>query len=133
MEVEGVGPKHTQDRHESDIYSVSDSGEGLTILVDTIDGLGERRDLKVWFKYARGFRYLDEGDLIYYWESGSFNTPHHVYKIKSGGWSNGEALEPGVLSVSVAIEEQEWFVATTNGCINVLSNAEPVIEFINNA
>ncbi|WP_146168190.1 hypothetical protein [Pseudomonas mangrovi] len=130
MEVEAIGPKHTNERHESDIYSVSDSKEGLTILIDTKDESGNRRDLRVYFEYARGFRYLDEGDLIHYWESKAFSTPHHVFKILSGGWSNGEAVEPGILSVSKAVEITEWFVATTNNCINVLTESQPLIEFI---
>ena len=131
MEVKVFGPKHSTERHESDIYSISDSKDGLTILIDTIDENGERRDLEVHFDYARGYRYLDEGDLIYYWESKKFQTPYHLYQILSGGWSNGEAVQSGVLSVSIAIEMQEWFVATTIGCINVISSSVPTAKFIN--
>ena len=49
MEVEGIGLTHTSERHESDIYSVSDSKDGLIILIDTKDENGKRRDLKVYF------------------------------------------------------------------------------------
>ncbi|MFL1455837.1 hypothetical protein ACJO5Y_15490 [Marinobacter sp. GN3S48] len=88
-------------------------------------------DLKVHFQWARGYRYLDEGDLQYYWERQEFTVPQHVFKIHSGGWSNGEALQPGILSVSTALEITEWFIATTNGCISVLSGAEPTTEYVN--
>jgi len=131
MQVEGIGVTHTTEFHESDIYSVSDSKEGLTILIETKDENGVRKDMKVYFEYANGFRYLDEGDLMYYWESKAFKTPHHVFKIISGGWSNGETLEPGVLSVSKASEITEWFVLTTNSCINVLTESQPTTEYIN--
>jgi hypothetical protein len=103
----------------------------LTILIDTVNENGQRADLKVHFEWVRGFRYLDEGDLIYYWETRAFTIPQHVFQVTSGGWSNGELVQPGVLSVSTAIEIGEWFIATTNGCINVLSSAVPTVEYIN--
>ena len=130
MVVEGFGLTHTTEQHESDIYSLVDVKEGLTILIDTVDENGDSRDLKVHFKYANGFRFLDEGDLIYYWQSKVFNSPHHVFKIISGGWSNGESVEKGILSVSKAIETTEWFVTTTNGCVNVITEAQPTITYI---
>jgi hypothetical protein len=130
MEVEGVGPNHTTERHESDIYNIFYSKGGLTILIDTISEDGIRRDLRVHFEYTRGFRYLDEGDLLYYMESDKFKTPQHVFRILTGGWSNGENIQPKTLDVSRAVEVHEWFVGTSNGCINVLSDAEPVVEYI---
>jgi len=131
MKVRGLGPRHSRERHESDIYRITDSKDGLTILIDTVNENGQRADLRVHFEWVRGFRYLDEGDLIYYWETQAFTIPQHVFQVTSGGWSNGELVQPGVLSVSTAIEIGEWFIATTNGCINVLSNAVPTAEYIN--
>ena len=131
MEVEGFGPKHSEKRHESDISSVVYSRAGLTILINTVAKSGERTVLKVRFNWARGFRYLDEGDLQYYWETQLFTVPQHVFKILSGGWSNGEALQPAVLTVTTALETDEWFIVTTNGCITVLSGAEPTAEYVN--
>jgi len=118
MEVQGFGPKHSIKRHESDIYSVVDSNAGLTILIDPVAENGQRMDLKVHFEWVRGYRYLDEGDLTYYWDTKKFTVPQHVFKILSGGWSNGESLQPRLLNVSTALKIGEWFIATTNGCID---------------
>ena len=74
MEVLELGPRHTPERHESDISSITDTEDGLTIIIDTIDEHGRQRNLKVHFNHVRGFRYLDEGDLIYYWESEKFRS-----------------------------------------------------------
>jgi hypothetical protein len=69
--------------------------------------------------------------LIAYWESDVFKTNHHIYKIISGGWANGEPLPSGILSVTSAVEITEWFVATTNGCMNILGSEPTFIEFSN--
>ena len=130
MEVRPLGPKHSTERHESDIFVVTDSSEGLTVLIDTVDSFGSRRELKVYFEYARGYRYLDEGDLLMYWKSDKFITPYHVYELLSGGWSNGERTDPGLLHVSQAVGVKEWFIATTNGCLNVLTDSVPTAEFV---
>lgn len=45
------------------------------------------------FKSYDGFRYLDEGDLMRYWESDVFSPPCHVFEIESGGWR----LEAGTM------------------------------------
>lgn len=133
MKVEVFGPKCSSKRDASDIYSITDTKEGLIVLVDLVDEYGNRRDLKVSFYSAQGFRYLDEGDLRYYWKSDVFQEPYHVFKIISGGWSNGEKRQIGILDICSAIKVSEWFIVTTNGCLNVLSNEEPSIEFVKNA
>lgn len=127
MRARGFGFKHTSAKHESDIFEVRDSKDGLLILIDTVDENDNRVDLKVRFDYSNGYRFLDEGDLLRYWDAGVFVTPHHVFEILSGGWTNGELLDEGMLSISVATEVREWFIETQYGCITVLSNAEPII------
>ena len=87
--------------------------------------------LKVFFEYVDGIRYLDEGDLLRYWESEKFRSPYHVYEVQSGGWSNGELLEPRVLSIQSSNGTREWFIATTNGCVSVLCNSDPTLEVHN--
>src|SRR5206468_2582002 len=46
-------------------------------------------------------------------------TPYHVYEITNGGWLHGETTEPGILDVSRGLGYHEWFIATTNECMNV--------------
>ena len=76
---------------------------------------------------------MDEGDLAYYWATDAFRDNKHVFRIFSGGWSNGETLENGILTISSVTEIPEWFIATTNGCLNVLSYNEPEIQYLPNA
>ncbi len=119
-------------KYESDIFSVSDSKDGLFIFIETTDENETEIIMEVYFDYARGYRFLDEGDLIRYWkEADDFKTPYHIYEVAAGGWSNGETLDSGLLSVTTAIGFREWFIATTNGCITVLSNEEPKITIKN--
>jgi hypothetical protein len=42
-------------------------------------------ELALWFEWVRGFRYLDENDLAYYWNCGQFNDGFLVYEITEGG------------------------------------------------
>jgi hypothetical protein len=79
------------------------------------------------FDGPRGFRLLDEGDLIRYWESRKFEPGYHLFELTAGGWREQETTLPGMLSVSDAIGAREWFVATTNQCMNVLAADPPTV------
>jgi hypothetical protein len=60
----------------------------------------------------------------------TFRTPHHVYEITNGGWLSGEAFEPGILEIAKDFEMREWFICTTNGCMNVLAALPPALADI---
>ena len=125
IEVQPLGNEYRFDGKESDIVEVFDTISGLRILVSTwVDSVNEAL-LEVYFRRVRGYRYLDEGDLIAYWKTDTFLSPHHVYEITSGGWLTGETLEPGILEIATAFEMREWFICTTNGCMNILSDSPP--------
>jgi hypothetical protein len=125
IEVRPLGGEYRFEGKESGIVEVFDSLSGLRIIVSTwVDSVNEAL-LEVYFRRAHAYRYLDEGDLMAYWETGQFRSPHHVYEITKGGWLRGEALEPGILAVAKTFEIREWFIGTTNGCMNVLSGYPP--------
>jgi hypothetical protein len=84
--------------------------------------------LEVYFRRVQAYRFLDEGDLIAYWQTEKFQSPHHVYEIKQGGWLAGETIEPGILDVAKSFETREWFISTSNGCMNVLAARSPVLK-----
>lgn len=133
FKIKPYGNEYNFDR-QSDIIELIFSVTGLRVTVITGSSKFTNVYLDIHFKNINGFRLLDEGDLIAYWESGLFNVNHHIYEILSGGWSNGESLESGMLSVSSSIGTKEWFIATTNRCLTVLSSSEPQInEFINSS
>src|SRR5687767_15978302 len=84
IEVQPLGNEYRFDGKESDIVEVFDSLSGLRIVVSTwIDSINETL-LEVYFRRVRGYRYLDEGDLLAYLKVDTFLTPHHVYEITNG-------------------------------------------------
>ena len=123
------GFKHHDGVFVSDIVSVFDSKDGLKIQIETVSEDGFPGVLAVLFDNVSGYRFLDEGDLYYYFSSVAFTKPYHIYKVLAGGWVNGEISQPDLLQVSKAMNIQEWFVATNNGCITVLSNCQPKIDW----
>ena len=120
-----LGNEYRFDGKESDIVEVFDTLSGLRILISSwTDSINEVL-LQVYFRRVQAYRYLDEGDLIAYWESEKFRTPHHVYEITQGGWISGETVESGILDIAKNFELREWFVRTTNDCMNVVSPFPP--------
>ena len=106
---------------------VFDTLSGLRIIISTwLDSINEAL-LEVYFRCVQAYRYLDEGDLTAYWATEQFRSPHHVYEIAKGGWLRGETLEPGILEIARSFEVREWFICTTNGCMNVLAALPPEI------
>lgn len=125
IEVQPLGKEYRFDGKASGIVEVFDSLSGLRVIVSTwIDTVNEAL-LEVYFRRAHAYRYLDGCDLIAYWETGKFSSPHHVYEVTKGGWLRGETLEPGILAVAKTFEIREWFISTRNGCMNVLSGYAP--------
>ncbi len=119
-------------RGESDICELSLDLTGLRVVVATSPHESlERLFVEYHFSQYRGFRFLDEGDLARYWESDTFRRGFHLFKIFSGGWLDQERILPGMLSTTAALGTcPEYFVCTTNGCLNVLSSAPLIREFI---
>jgi hypothetical protein len=128
IEATPLGNEYRFDGKESSIVEVLHSQSGLRVIVSTwIDSINETF-LEVYFRHAHGYRLLDEGDLIAWWKTDKFQTHHHVYEVTNGGWLHGEASEPGILDVSRGLQFREWFIATTNYCMNVLSALPPDIK-----
>lgn len=117
-------------RSESDIAELSLGLTGLRVVVLIKPrGIDEQRQVEFHFDTPRGFRFLDEGDLLRYWEARVFSGDHHLFEILSGGWLEQERQFPGMLSVTDAVGNfREWFISTSNGCVNVLSVSEPLIR-----
>jgi hypothetical protein len=124
-----IGSLYTT-RQESDIAELSLGCLGLRALVDTNPNESyERLFVENSFRGPRGFRFLDEGDLIRYWESEVFTHGYHLFEVLSGGWLEQETQLQGMLSVTQGMGGfREWFIYTTNGCINVLAVHEPLVR-----
>ncbi len=132
FEVRPFGKSYRFDQ-ESDIVDLVYTSSGLRITVIAATSMFTNVYLDIHFADISGFRLLDEGDLLGYWESKSFNDDHHIYEILHGGWATGESVDEGVLSRNEYINYREWFVATTNQCVNVLSSDEPNLREITNS
>jgi hypothetical protein len=126
LEVKSFGEEYFLEE-ESNIEEFFFTYSGLRIIIETQKAKFVPTLLEVFFRYINGFRCLDEGDFIAYWESSKFKSAHHIYEILSGGWSSGEVTESGILTVS-SIEPREWFIKTTNKCVTVLSADEPLLR-----
>lgn len=122
-----IGPRYAQ-HVESDVVELSYASGHLLVVADTRSADGQNLHVHFEFDGPRGFRVLDEGDLIRYWEAGIFAPGYHLFEITRGGWRQQETQTPGMLSVSDAIGSREWFVATTNTCVNVLCAAPPRVS-----
>jgi hypothetical protein len=115
----------------SDLCDLTLGFSGLRVAVSL--GENEHRDdrfIEIVFTAPRGFRYLDEGDLLPYWKSKAFDTSQHlIFEIKSGGWV-AEEERSGMLNVTSAVgTNREWFIASSNACLNVISTIEPLVRY----
>jgi hypothetical protein len=88
---------------------------------------GQRHPVYLTFE-SEGFRVLDEGQLLEYWEKEA-RAPGWLWRIESGGWFDQEAERGGFLMGEYARDGQnrphEYLVLGVNDCVSVLSWKEP--------
>jgi hypothetical protein len=129
--VETFGPP-IPNLKTSDLCDLSLGFSGLRVVVCLgEDEHGNDKFVEIVFTAPRGFRYLDEGDLLPYWQSNAFDTSHYlVFEIKHGGWAEQEE-QSGMFNVTAAVGNyREWFITSSNACLNVISAAEPLVRFL---
>ncbi len=129
--VATFGPRLTG-LNNSDLCELSVGFAGLRAVLHLgEDAQGDDRFVEIVFTAQRGFRCLDEGDLLPYWASGAFDTANYVvFEIKSGGWAEQETMN-GMLNTTGAVGAyREWFIASSNACLNVISNVEPLVRLL---
>ena len=125
MQAQPLGPTFRLDGQESDIVEVTHTFSGLRIIVSTWTDSINETFLEVYFRRTRAYRYLDEVDLLEYWNTGVFRSPHHVYEITEGGWLNGEPVLPSMFVSVRGTRLREWFICTSNGSMTVLAASPP--------
>ena len=76
----------------------------------------------VIFKGVRGFRYLDEGDMLQY-PFPQNSTRNYVQLINTDGWLSQESDYGNIVTDS----HKEYLISTINECVCVLSTVEPEI------
>lgn len=85
----------------------------------------DKGSLLIVFKLPAGFRVLDEGDLLEFWESSMPGTGW-LYLVHRGGWNDLESTRDGYLSRHKA-DLCEYLVMGRNECVSVLSRQRPEI------
>jgi hypothetical protein len=129
LKVKPVEGSEIEGNHD-DIVELSLGPSGLRIVIATLVKDDDDGYLEAFFYNPRGFRYLDEGDLLAYWKSGAFAPrSHSIFEITSGGWMEQERRTQGMLDTTNAVGGlREWFIVTTNGCLNVIANTPPLMR-----
>ena len=111
---------------ESDIISIQYGPSELQVTVAISPDETYRINFpeQVW-----SFRYMEEGDLTYYWSSKQFDSSYLLYEIKKGGWLTKEDSTKGILGIAKSTEWlKEWFIVTRNFSFTVLSNTQPSMQ-----
>ncbi len=92
--------------------TLTSSGDGCVAVVTFIDILG--------------FRLLDEGNLLEYWPECSSENGW-LFRILKNGWFDLEQSRSGFL-LEKGKGISEYFIASQNNCLSVLSSEIPMVE-----
>jgi hypothetical protein len=95
-------------------------------LVVTLTSGGDKKVAIVRFSEVTGLRLLDEGDLLEFWPACS-SANGWLYRINENGWFDLEASRPGFMREK-GLGLSEYFIASQNSCISVLSSDIPSVE-----
>ena len=76
------------------------------------------------FEQPRGFKCLDEGDMVNYWENKQL-VDNWLFEIISGGWLDQEDNAGGFCSKALGF--REFLITGVDDCVSILSNREPII------
>ncbi|MEC7264448.1 MAG: hypothetical protein VXW38_11960 [Bacteroidota bacterium] len=122
-------PKVSQvnfDLHENlELINLSYDLWRLTI---TLTMPGKKKMIYLTFENIYGFRLLDEGDLLEFWDSNT-GTKGFLWKVESGGWLDLEKNRGGFVSGHNR-DIQEYLVKGINECASVLTSKGPAIDII---
>jgi len=105
-----------------DIAEVYFDTNGLRVSVEFDDQLRS-----AFFDYVRGFRMLDEGDILEFWSADDYEPAGWIFEVQDGGWFDLERTRSGFLSYDND-KLREFLVATSNSCLSILALKAPNIE-----
>lgn len=107
------------------IPEVADINYDLWLLRITLSFKEIDNPVYVTFDTPRGFRVLDEGDLLEFWNNET-RPKGWLWFVKSGGWYDLEKYRSGFVS-GVIGGYSEYLILGENECVSVITNDEPVI------
>ena len=95
----------------------------ITLSFEKID-----RPIYVTFKRIRGFRVLDEGNLLEFWNP-AVRVPGWIWLVENGGWFDLEKFREGFVESYHDNEFlQEYLITGINDCISIFASCEPEIK-----
>lgn len=83
----------------------------------------------VRFERVKGFRVLDEGDLLEFWPTCSWSSGGWLWEVHEGGWFDFESTRPGFIYMKYE-GASEYLVTGENECVSVISYDHPVITTV---
>ncbi|WP_148715529.1 hypothetical protein [Chitinolyticbacter meiyuanensis] len=95
-------------------------------LVVTLTSSGDKKVAIARFGDIAGLRLLDEGDLLEFWPACASGNGW-LFRVDKNGWFDLEASRPGFMRER-GLGLLEYFIASQNSCINVLSCEAPSVE-----
>ncbi|MEH6783857.1 MAG: hypothetical protein V7688_08255 [Alcanivorax jadensis] len=93
----------------------------LTLKFESLDG-----PVYVEFDGVKGFRVLDEGDLLEFWDE-RVRADGWLWNVQEGGWQDLERNREGFLSRP---DEgyKEYLICGVDDCVSILSFGPPLIR-----
>ena len=79
----------------------------------------------VTFDAPRGFRVLDEGDLLEFWDK-DVRADGWLWQVDSGGWLDLESSREGFVS-GLTGGYSEYLILGQHECLSVITNSGPTI------
>ena len=108
------------------IPEVTDITYDLWLLRITLHFENIDHPVYVVFDKVRGFRVLDEGDLLEFWKP-DVGAKGWLWRVEKGGWFALESLREGFVSGSIK-DYKEFLVLGQNECVSVIAYDIPKIE-----
>jgi hypothetical protein len=79
------------------------------------------------FTNVEGFRVLDEGNLMEFWNNET-RANGWLWKVEKGGWHDQEKERDGYFTGKAhLVDYDEYMIVGMNDCLNVITSTEPII------
>jgi hypothetical protein len=101
-----------------------------TTLLITVENMNSDKRAHILFKQVKGFRVLDEGDIVLLWKDSDRPTSS-IWKIISDGWFDDERNNEGFTMLqTISIQIVEYLIIGEGMCVNVICDKDelPTIE-----
>jgi len=95
-------------------------------LIITLSFSKKDNPVYVTFENIVGFRVLDEGDLLEFWND-EIRLNDWFWNIEKGGWTDLERTRKGFVS-GLNNETTEYLILGINHCISIIANDKPKIS-----